>query len=60
MLRHATEPLGEDWHRKRMVFGVFGLLFADGGGRARALASSSPPRGGVGELRGFEEPQILL
>ena len=31
---------------------VFCLLFADGGGHARALASCSPPQWGGGELRG--------
>ena len=30
---------------------AFILLFADGGGRIRASASCSPPRGGGGELR---------
>ena len=37
IIRHATEPRGEDWHLKRVVVGVFGLLFADGGRNALAV-----------------------
>ena len=29
--------VSEDWHLKRVVVGIFGLLFADGGGHARAI-----------------------
>ena len=40
MLRHAIELSGEDWHLKREVVGVFGLLFADGGRSATAVRRS--------------------
>ena len=52
--------VSEYWHLKRVIVEVFGLLFADGGGHARASASCSPPRGVGGELRGSEEPQASL
>ena len=29
--------VSEDWHLKRVVVGVFGLLFADGGRNATAV-----------------------
>ena len=38
-------------------FSVFGMLFADGGGRNERKASCSPPQWGGGELHGSDELQ---